>query len=141
MKILFAVDDSDRSAAALDKLIAHVSWFREVPSIALVNVHPPIPYAGAAAYAGRDTVSQYYGEESQKALQPAKAKLAAKGIEAETIALVGDPAEEIARYAADQGKDLIAMGTHGRTGLSNLVLGSVATKVLAHSKVPVLLLR
>jgi len=141
MKILLAVDGSDRSTAALDLLVEHVSWFREAPSIALIHVHPPIPYAGAAARAGREAVQRYYAEESEKVLEPAKARLATKGIQAEAIALVGEPADEIARYAAQHGKDLIAMGTHGRTGLSNLVLGSVATKVLAQSKVPVLLLR
>jgi nucleotide-binding universal stress UspA family protein len=141
MKVLLAVDGSERSAAALDLLVAHVSWFREAPSVTLVYVHPAIPYPGAAARAGRETVQRYYDEESQKVLQPAKARLESKGIPAEVVALVGDPAEEIARYAAQHGKDLIAMGTHGRTGLSNLVLGSVATKVLAQSKVPVLLLR
>jgi nucleotide-binding universal stress UspA family protein len=141
MKILLAVDGSDRSIAALDQLVAHVRWFREAPSVTLVNVHPPIPYAGAAARAGRETVEKYYDEESQKVLQPAKARLESKGIQADAVALVGDPAEEIARYAAQHGKELIAMGTHGRTGLSNLVLGSVATKVLAQSKVPVLLMR
>jgi len=141
MKILFAVDGSDNSSVALERLVAHVSWFREAPNIALVHVHPAIPYGGAAAWAGRETVHKYYDEESQGVLQPAKAHLAKAGIPAETVALVGDPAEEIARYAAEHGKDLIAMGTHGRTGLSNLVLGSVTTKVLARSRVPVLLLR
>ena len=141
MKILLAIDGSDRSTAALDLLVSHVSWFREPPSVTLVTVHPPIPYPGAAARAGRDAVQRYYDEESQKVLQPAKARLESKGIQADSVALVGDPAEEIARYAAQHGKELIAMGTHGRTGLSNLVLGSVATKVLAQSKVPVLLMR
>jgi nucleotide-binding universal stress UspA family protein len=141
MKILFAVDGSDRSAVALDLLLAHVSWFREAPSITLVNVHPAIPYGRAAAWAGKEAVHQYYEEESQEVLKPAAERLAAKGIKAQTVSLVGEPAEEIARYAAEHSSDLIAMGTHGRTGLSNIVLGSVATKVLAHSKVPVLLLR
>jgi len=141
MKILLAVDGSDRSTAALDLLVAHVSWFREAPTVTLVHVHPPIPYPGAAARAGREAVQRSYDEESQKVLEPARARLVSKGIEPDAVALVGDPAEEIARYAAQHGKDLIAMGTHGRTGLSNLVLGSVATKVLAQSNVPVLLLR
>lgn len=141
MKILFAVDGSDRALAALDLLIGHVAWFKERPSITLVNVHPPLPYAGAAAWAGRETVHKYYEEESQKALKPSLERLAAKGFTADAVMLVGDPAEEIAKYAAGHGQALIAMGTHGRTALSNLVLGSVATKVLAHSKVPVLFLR
>ena len=141
MKILFAVDGSDHSTVALERLVAHVSWFREAPSITLVYVHPAIPYGGATAWAGRETVQKYYDEGSQDVLQPAKSQLSKAGIAADTAALVGDAAEEIAKYAADRGMDLIAMGTHGRTGLSNLVLGSVTTKVLARTNVPVLLLR
>ena len=129
-----------RALAALDLLIARLGWFREPPSLTLVNVHPPLPYAGAVAWAGREVVHKYYEEESQKVLKPSVDRLAAKGLTAETIMLVGDPAEEIAKYAAGHGQDSIAMGTHGRTALTNLVPGS-ATKVLAHSKVPVLLLR
>lgn len=141
MKILFAVDGSDRALAALDLLIARLDWFRERPSITLVNVHPPLPYAGAAAWAGRENVQRYYEEESQEALQPARERLASKGLGEDAVTLVGDPAEEIAKYAAAHGHEILAMGTHGRTALSNLVLGSVATKALAISKVPVLFLR
>jgi nucleotide-binding universal stress UspA family protein len=141
MKILFAVDGSDRALAALDLLIARLDWFKDRPSITLVNVHPPLPYAGAAAWAGRENVQKYYEEESQKALKPSLERLAAKGLAPDAVTLVGDPAEEIAKYAAGHGHDLIAMGTHGRTALSNLVLGSVATKALAIAKVPVLFLR
>ena len=141
MKILFAVDDSDRALAALDLLVARLHWFKEPPSITLVNVHPPIPYAGAAAWVGRETVQKYYEEESQNVLKPAVARLAARKLTPDVVTLVGDAAEEIAKYADGHGHDLICMGTHGRTALSNLVLGSVATKVLAHAKVPVLFLR
>ena len=141
MKILFAVDGSERALAALDALLAHVAWFREQPSITLVNVHVPLPYGGAAAWAGRETVHKYYDEESQKVLKPSVERLAAKGYTVDTVALVGEPAQEIAKYATAHGHDLIAMGTHGRTALTNLVLGSVATKVLACSTVPVLFLR
>ena len=54
--------------------------------------------------------------------------------------LIGDPAMEIARHAQSGGYDLIVMGTRGHTALANRVLGSVATKVLAGTKVPVLFL-
>lgn len=141
MKILVAVDGSEHSNVVLEKLVTHANWLRDRPTITLVNVHVPIPYGGAAAYVGKDTVNQYYNEESQKVLEPAKAALAAKGAQVETVALVGEPADEIVRYATQNRFDLIAMGTHGRKGLSNLVLGSVAMKVLAQTKVPVLLIR
>jgi nucleotide-binding universal stress UspA family protein len=59
----------------------------------------------------------------------------------EVIVSEGSPAETIAAEAADRGADLIAMTTHGRTGLQRLVIGSVAERVLARSPVPVLLMR
>ncbi|HYV39595.1 MAG TPA: universal stress protein [Gemmataceae bacterium] len=50
----------------------------------------------------------------------------------------GDPAAEIARVAREQGCGLIVMGTHGRTGLRRLVMGSVAEHVIRHAVCPVL---
>ena len=53
----------------------------------------------------------------------------------------GDPVEEIVRFVESEGMDLVAMATHGRTGLGTLVLGSVASGVLHRLKVPVVLVR
>jgi nucleotide-binding universal stress UspA family protein len=53
----------------------------------------------------------------------------------------GDPVEEILAVRESGQADLIAMTTHGRTGLSRLVFGSVAQRVLSQASVPVLLLR
>jgi hypothetical protein len=53
----------------------------------------------------------------------------------------GEPSKEILRVAAEVGCDLIVMGTHGRTGLERLVLGSVAERVLAKARCPVLTLK
>jgi nucleotide-binding universal stress UspA family protein len=50
----------------------------------------------------------------------------------------GDPAEEIVRYARSHGVDLIVVGTHGRSGVSRAVLGSVAERVARHAPCPVL---
>lgn len=50
----------------------------------------------------------------------------------------GDPAEEILKYAADEGMDLIIVGTHGRKGLDRILFGSVADHVVKHSPVSVL---
>lgn len=141
MKILFAADGSEHSLAALDALMARMDWFRERPSISLVNVHAKLPYPGATAWVGRETIQKYYDEESQAALQPAIQRLAAEGIPHDAVTLVGDAAAEITRHASQGGYDVIVMGTHGHTALANLVLGSVATKVLASSKVSVLFLR
>jgi nucleotide-binding universal stress UspA family protein len=57
---------------------------------------------------------------------------------AEKRVVSGDPAEEIIKSAGDEGADLIVMGTHGPKGLEYSLFGSVATKVVRHSPVPVL---
>lgn len=59
----------------------------------------------------------------------------------ETAVLFGDAAEQIAEYAEREGFDLIAMATHGRSGLARLVSGSVASRVLERARRPVLLVR
>ena len=57
------------------------------------------------------------------------------------VLLEGDPAAEIARFAADAGIDVIVIGTHGRTGLDRLVIGSVAEKVMREAPCSVLVVK
>ena len=63
------------------------------------------------------------------------------GSDVDTVAYVGRPAPTILEYAKAGGVDLIVMGTHGRTGLSHLIMGSVAEKVLRAAPCPVLTVR
>ena len=67
------------------------------------------------------------------------ATLKQKGITAKIEVLSGKPAEEIIKYSKDNNVDLIVMSTHGRSGFSRIVFGSVADKVLRQSEVPLLL--
>ena len=55
--------------------------------------------------------------------------------------LIGDEAEEIVHLAQEEGYDLIVIGTHGRTGLGRLLMGSVAEKVLRRAPCPVLTIK
>jgi nucleotide-binding universal stress UspA family protein len=141
MRILMAVDGSAHSLKALDALVARIDWFRAAPVVDLIHVHPPVPYAAAAAWVGNEVVHQYYEEESDKALAPSLERLAAAGILHSAVKKVGDPAHEIVHHAKEGRYDLVAVGTHGHTALANVVMGSVATKVVASSTLPVLLLR
>jgi nucleotide-binding universal stress UspA family protein len=63
------------------------------------------------------------------------------GIPAHHIFLEGDPASEIVRYSRDAGMDLIVMGTHGRTGVERLLMGSVAEQVLRDAPCSVLVVK
>lgn len=102
------------------------------------GIHATLSRESAAAWAGHEAVARYYAEESDAALEGAVKLLQGRGIPFAIEKCVGEPADEIVRRADAGAFDLIVMGTHGHTALANLVLGSVASKVLARSKVPVL---
>ena len=141
MKFLLAVDGSSCSVRAAEYLAAHLDLFKTQPELFLVNVHAPIASARVRSYVGKEALEKYYAEESADALKPASAVMDAKGLRYETISLVGDVAEQVNKTSAELGCTMIVMGTHGHGNLGNLVMGSVATRVLAESKTPVLLIK
>ncbi len=77
----------------------------------------------------------------EKYLNKAGASLKKKGIAMRTLVTTGNAADEIIEAINDTGADLLAMSTHGRSGLRKLAFGSVTDKVLHRSKVPVLVVR
>jgi nucleotide-binding universal stress UspA family protein len=138
MKILCPTDGSEHSVTALRRLLQHLSWFAETPQLALLNVHPHLPYARAVAWAGKEAAHRYYEEEGSAALAPAAAVLDELEIPYERVMRIGDPAEEIATFAVEWNADLLAIGRHGHSAVATLLMGSVAQKVMATATVPVL---
>lgn len=102
MKILFAVDGSERALAPLDVLIAHVSWFKEPPSITLVNVNAPLPYGGGGVGRARNCAEALRGGVAEGA-DAFIGAARGEGDQSEGRGARGDPAEEIAKYAASHG--------------------------------------
>ena len=92
--------------------------------------------AGAAA---EEAVAA--GDECAAALAPSAGVLDDAGIPFERAQRIGEPAAEIVKFAAEWNADLIAMGRHGHSAVTSLLMGSVTQKVIAASAVPVLLLR
>jgi len=138
MKILFPIDGSAHSMAALNAFVDRRDWFAEQAELTLFYSHLPLPYKRAVAWAGKEAVHQYYAEETEAAVAPARKLLEARGIAHAVETRIGDPADEVVACAVAGGFALVVMGTHGHGALGNLVMGSVATKVLAARKVPVL---
>jgi nucleotide-binding universal stress UspA family protein len=140
-KILVAVDGSELSDRALD----HATGLaRAMPDTRLhvVSVLPPVRvYGEVEVYAGETQMHELAARQAMQSLASAREKLAAAGVEAEFEELEGDPAETIARRAAELGCDSIVMGTHGRGRVTHLVLGSVAQRVVHLASVPVTLVR
>jgi len=89
----------------------------------------------------RETVDRSLASRGEQATETITAAAEEAGVECETRIERGIPDEEIVEYAEGEGIDMIVMGTHGRTGLSHFLLGSVAEKVLRQATVPVFLVR
>jgi nucleotide-binding universal stress UspA family protein len=79
--------------------------------------------------------------DAEEYLAPVAAALRAQGVDTSWAVRRGRPADEILAAAKESGADLIAMATHGRTGLGRLLFGSVAEAVLRHAPVPVFMIR
>lgn len=79
--------------------------------------------------------------EAEEYLRMVEERLRTKGFKVESHVRYGEDAEEILEHAAQKEIDLIAMTTHGRSGVKRFLLGSVAEKVLRHSPKPIFLVR
>lgn len=139
MKILLAVDGSDYTGKMLD-YVTRQPLFDERHDYTLFNAQAPLPPHAASAV-GASAARDYHKDEARKVLEPALARLREHGYRAGSVWRTGAAGETIAQFAAEERHDLIVMGTHGYGALGRLIMGSVATQVLANCTVPVLLVR
>ena len=141
MKILVPVDGSHYTKRMLGYLAAHDEWFGGGHQYTVMHCVPTVP-SRAAAVIDRDTLKSYYDDEAEKVFKPIRAFFSKKtGLDVQFGAKPGPAADNVAAAADKQKFDLVIMGSHGQGTLTSLVMGSVATKVLANCKVPVLLVR
>jgi nucleotide-binding universal stress UspA family protein len=140
MKILLAADGSDYTKRMLAYVAAHDEWLGPRHEYTVLTVVPALP-PHAARFLSRADCDGYYADEADKVLKPVRAFAAQQGWRAEFTHLVGPAAESIADYARSHRFDLLMMGSHGHSALGNMVMGSVATGVLARCTVPALLIR
>jgi nucleotide-binding universal stress UspA family protein len=140
-KALVAVDNSEHSLRALRFALVLA---RENGPLALhlVTVHEePLIYGEIAVYVTREKMEELQRHHSDAVLAPAEALLREAGVPFEREIVIGPIAQGIADCAARRGCDAIVMGSRGHGAVGNLVLGSVATKVLHLAHVPVIVVR
>lgn len=140
MKILVAVDGSPYTKRMLAYLAAHDEWLGSSHQYTVVHTVHAVP-PRAAAVLDKALLKGHYDDEAEKVFKPIRAFFKKQGLEATFVAKVGPAAEHIAATASKGGFDLLVMGSHGHSSLGNLVMGSVATKVMAQCSTPVLLVR
>ena len=138
-KVLVPIDGSECSLRAVQYLLdAAASGPR--PDIHLVNVQVKLP-TDVGQFVSRENIHDFHHEQSGNALHPAAERLAAAGIPFTAHEEVGSTAERIAALATELGCDHIVMGTHGRSALTEFLVGSTTLKVLHQAKVPVVLVK
>ena len=140
MKILLAVDGSSYTKKMLAYLTTHNELFSTNNEYTVFTVQAALPPRARAAV-GKEIVAKYHLDEAEKVLAPVAKFLLRHGIDAKSSWKTGHAGESIANMADSGAFDLVVMGSHGHGTLVNLVMGSVATQVLAHCKTPVLLVR
>jgi nucleotide-binding universal stress UspA family protein len=132
-KILVAVDGSINSQFAVDQAISLGDTCKS--TIFAINVVDLYPEQMAVAPALLEQMS----EESRQVLEATKEKFEKANLPCETIVRMGgQPHDFIVQEAREKGIDLIVMGTHGKSGVRGLLLGSVAQRVIGNAPCPVL---
>jgi nucleotide-binding universal stress UspA family protein len=110
--------------------------------LTLLHVIQPVPMAGVdMGVTLPEAYVQKMEEEVQRSMADALARVTAAGLTGERIVLYGVPLQEIVNVARVRQVDLIVMGTHGRTGLLHVLLGSVAEQVVRLAPCSVLVVR
>jgi nucleotide-binding universal stress UspA family protein len=140
MRILVPVDGSDSSLAAVRFVMTKLATADSSLELHLLNVQPPLSSA-AAGFIDSGVLRDFHQEEGAKDLAAARKLLDEAGVACTSNVAVGDPADSITSYASQQKCDAIVMGTRGLGRVAGLLLGSVATKVLHLTKVPVVLVK
>ncbi len=130
-KILFATDFSPASQAAFD----YATSLARDGGAKLLILHVeeyPVSYPGGDMFVVHPDAPNPVLRKMLDKIVPAG------GVPCEHHLLMGMPADEIVRLATEQNADLIVIGSHGRTGLARVLMGSVAELVMRRAKCPVL---
>ncbi len=134
-RILVGTDGSKYSAVAIDKAIDFAKAYGgELLVLSVVDV--PAEFYAEAPQAVEDMV-----RKAKEYTAAVKKKAAAAGVKAESYVGEAEAYEAVVKLAAEQKVDMIVMGSHGRTGLRRLLMGSVTEKVIGHAHCPVLVVK
>jgi nucleotide-binding universal stress UspA family protein len=140
-KLLIAVDGSGAALRALHAALT-LARLASDSSLHLVYAHEePRVYGEIAVYVSREKMAALQREQSEAFLDRAEAEIKGAGVRYTREVLEGPIGRTIAQHAERLGCDAIVMGRHGESALGDMLMGSVAQRVLHTSRLPVLLVR
>jgi nucleotide-binding universal stress UspA family protein len=138
-KVLVPLDGSTLSELALTHAVNVVSGY-QIPKLIIINVIEP--FKDLAHWVSDDIAQKMHKEATRVAqnyLDQTVKRLTVNGVNAEAVLAEGNPGQVILEFADKSDCDLIIMSTHGRSGFFSLLFGSVASRIIHNSHVPVLL--
>ena len=141
MKILLPIDGSKTSINAAKYVAQLIGDLRSKASVTLMSVHDDFGLNHVKQFVSKSVVDDYLREISEKELKPAQKVLDAAGIKHSMIIKRGHVANENLETAKKEKFDMIVMGAKGRGGVLDLLIGSVAQRVVSSAKQPVLLVK
>ena len=151
-RIVVPLDGSDLAERVLPHVQNCMEGFQP-DSVVFVRVVEPVPTifddtAAISSSTSREKMIAYTQkvEEERKSaaaeyLDGVRHRMKGEGVDLRSEVLVGRVAERLAEYIESQAMDLIIIATHGRSGISRWVRGSIAERVLSSSRIPVLMVR
>ena len=141
MRIAIAVDGSENSLRAVREAVTVSNALKQTPELLLLNVHLSALISPVAKGIDRHQIEQYMDQIAEEELKDAKKILAEAGRSFTAIKGHGEVAATILDIVKKQNLDLLVVGGKGRSSISDLILGSVTTKLISHSPVPVLVVK
>ncbi len=139
-KLLVPLDTSEEAECVLPRVKETVAAYG-IPEVVLFSVigSTTEPYTLYLDEEGAKQALERVAQNAFQYLEKTKESLGLKKVEVSSVVWFGHPADAILDYSQSNDIDLIIMSTHGRSGVSKWLIGSVAEKVLKSSSVPVLL--
>lgn len=140
LKMLLPVDGSTACNKAITHFIQLLGWYKEVPQIHLLNVQFPLR-GDVSMFISQESIREYHQEEGLKDLKETRDLLDQAGIAYQYHVTVGDAAKMIVQFATEKQCDQIVIGPRGLGSVQGVLLGSVASKLIHLSPIPVLLIK
>ena len=141
MKVMVGVDDSPFSRAAID-YVKNGTWPKGTEFL-VVSACPPI-WIGPGEAASPGPIAELIRQQEQyhkETAESAARTLSDAGLKAKATEVLGDPRSTLVETARRENADLLVVGSHGRSGVAKILLGSVASHVVSHAPCSVLVVR
>ncbi|MDO8298149.1 universal stress protein [Lacisediminimonas sp.] len=141
IKLMVPVDGSEGSSKAVQYVINSVGLYKEPVELHILNVQYPIISGNVRHFISHDELDRYYRENAEAAMKPAIDMLQKAGVAHIAHTALGDPAETVVQLAQEKGCSQIVMTPRGLGNMAGMLLGSVTSKVIHMSTIPVVLVK